>query len=113
MMSSMMGGGGTYYKNIKEKAYTVDKEFMGKEFLVKDALPNLKFKMEGGTRVIGRYNCFKATAVIPVSKSDFRNFRPKREEKEAVKTGDKEKKTNFLSDLEMLKVSIVTLKVTS
>ena len=35
MMSSMMGGGGTYYKNVKDKTYTVDKEFMGKEFLVK------------------------------------------------------------------------------
>jgi len=35
-MASMAGGGGTYYKNVKEKAYTVDKEFMGKEFLVKD-----------------------------------------------------------------------------
>lgn len=112
MMSSMMGGGGTYYKNVKEKAYTVDKEFMGKEFLVKDTLPNLKWKMEGETCVIGGYNCFKATAVIPVSKSDFRNFRSKREEKEALKTEDKEKKTNFLSDLEMLKESIVTPKVT-
>lgn len=108
MMGSMMGGGGTYYKNVKEKAYTVDKEFMGKEFLVKDSLPNLQWKMEGETRVIGGYNCIKATAVLPVSKSDFRNFRPKREEKEEVKTEDKEKKTNFLSELEMPKESIVT-----
>ncbi|SDW98601.1 GLPGLI family protein [Flavobacterium degerlachei] len=108
MMSSMMGGGGTYYKNVKEKAYTVDKEFMGKEFLVKDSLPNLQWKMEGETRVIGGYNCFKATAVLPVSKPDFRNFRPKREEKEEVKAEDKEKKTNFLSELEMPKESIVT-----
>ena len=33
MMSSMMGGGGTQYKNVKEKMYSVDKEFFGKEFL--------------------------------------------------------------------------------
>jgi hypothetical protein len=30
-MSSMTGGGETY-KNVKEKLYAVDKEFMGKEF---------------------------------------------------------------------------------
>src|SRR5690606_30326889 len=65
MMSSMMGGGGTYYKNVKEKTFTVDREFMGKEFLVKDTLTNIKWKMEGESRVIGGYNCFKATAVIP------------------------------------------------
>eukprot|EP01136_Pigoraptor_vietnamica_P003367 Opistho-1_new@32549 len=37
MIGNMMGGGGTYYKNVKDKTYTVDKEFMGKEFLVKDS----------------------------------------------------------------------------
>jgi hypothetical protein len=31
-MSSMTGGGGNLYKNVKEKLYAVDKEFMGKEF---------------------------------------------------------------------------------
>ena len=46
MMSSMTGGGGTFYKNVKDKAYTVDKEFMGKEFLVKDSLANLNWKVE-------------------------------------------------------------------
>jgi hypothetical protein len=29
-MSSMTGGGGNLYKNVKEKLYAVDKEFMGK-----------------------------------------------------------------------------------
>jgi len=102
MMSSMMGGGGTFYKSVKSKSYTVDKEFMGKEFLIKDSLPDLKWKMESETKVIGGYNCFKATAVRPVSKSDFRNFRPKKEEKsEEVKTDNKEKKTSFMSEIEM------------
>lgn len=109
MMSSMMGGGGTFYKNVKSKFYTVDKEFMGKEFLVKDSLPNLKWKMETETKIIGGYNCFKATAVRPVSKSDFRNFRPKKEEKtEVVKTEDKEKKTSFMSEIEMPKEITIT-----
>ena len=111
MMSSMMGGGGTYYKNVKEKNYTVDKEFMGKEFLVKDSLPKLDWKMESETRIIGGYNCFKATAVRPVSKSDFRNLRPKKkdEAKEVdVKKEDKEKKTNFMDDFDLPKEITIT-----
>ncbi len=111
MMSSMMGGGGTYYKNVKDKSYTVDKEFMGKEFLVKDSLPKLNWKMESETRVIGGYNCFKATAVRPVSQSDFRNFRPKKEtdkKEETAKTEEKDKKTNFMDDFELPKEITIT-----
>jgi GLPGLI family protein len=111
MMSSMMGGGGTYYKNVKDKSYTVDKEFMGKEFLVKDSLPKLNWKMESETRMIGGYNCFKATAVRPVSQSDFRNFRPKKEEEkktDKAKTEDKDKKTNFMDDFDMPKEITIT-----
>ncbi|WP_333599810.1 GLPGLI family protein [Flavobacterium sp.] len=112
MMTSIMGGGGTYYKNVKEKSYTVDKEFMGKEFLVKDSLPKLNWKMESETKVIGGYTCFKATAVRPVSQSDFRNFRPKKEDDKkvdtATKTEDKDKKTNFMDDFDMPKEITIT-----
>ena len=108
MMSNMMGGGGTHYKNVKEKVFTVDKEFFGKEFLVKDTLPKLDWKLEGETKQIGNYLCFKATAVRPVSQSDFRNFRrkkddEKKEEKEVVKEEKKEetKSTNFMDGWEM------------
>ncbi|HQE33191.1 MAG TPA: GLPGLI family protein [Flavobacterium alvei] len=108
MMGSMMGAGGTFYKNIKEKSYTVDKEFMGKEFLIKDSLPRLKWKMEGETRVIGGFNCFKATAVRPVSKTDFQNLRPKKEDESAAKPKTEDKKTDFMSGLEMPKEVVVT-----
>ena len=108
MMMSMTGGGGTYYKNVKEKSYTVDKEFMGKEFLVKDSLPNLQWKMEGETRVIGGYNCFKATAVRPASKTDFRNFRAKKEDPATTKPADAAKKTSILDELDMPKETIIT-----
>ncbi|MGO4905620.1 GLPGLI family protein [Flavobacterium sp. W20_MBD1_R3] len=107
MMMSMTGGGGTYYKNVKEKSYTVDKEFMGKEFLVKDSLPNLQWKMEGETRVIGGYNCFKATAVRPASKTDFRNIRPKKEDA-TTKPADAAKKTSILDELDMPKETVIT-----
>ena len=108
MMMSMTGGGGTYYKNVKEKSYTVDKEFMGKEFLVKDSLPNLQWKMEGETRVIGGYNCFKATAVRPASKTDFRNFRPKKDDAATTKPADAAKKTSILDELDMPKETVIT-----
>jgi len=110
MMRSMAGGGGTFYKNVKDKAYTVDKEFMGKEFLVKDSLANLNWKMEAETRVIGGYTCYKATAVKEASKTDFRNFRPKKEE-EPKKDADKPaeaKKTNFMDAVELPKEITIT-----
>ena len=107
MMGSMMGGGGTYYKNVKEKIYSVDKEFMGKEFLVKDALPQLEWKMESETKVVGGYTCYKATAVKPVSTSDFKNYRAK-EHKEGEKKEEKEKTTNFMEDFEIPKEITIT-----
>ena len=105
MMSSMMGGGGTTYKNVKEKTYSVDKEFMGKEFLVQDSLPKLDWKMESETKQIGGYTCYKATAVKPVNQSDFRNFRPKKEE---AKKDEKEKTTNLMDSFEMPKEVTIT-----
>ena len=114
MMSSFSGGGGTYYKNVKEKSYTVDKELMGKEFLVKDTLTNMKWKMEAETRLIGGYNCYKATAIMPVSKTDFRNFRP-RDDKNAKGEGSKdkkpeegEKKSSILDMVEIPKEQTIT-----
>ena len=119
MMSSMTGGGGTYYKNVKDKTYSVDKDFMGKEFLVKDSLASLNWKMEAETRVIGGYTCYKATAVKAASKTDFRNFRPKKEEaaqKDSPKkdeTAQQEKpmeapKTSFMDALELPKEITIT-----
>lgn len=115
MMGSMMGGGGTTYKNIKEKIYSVDKEFMGKEFLIKDSLPQLQWKMGSETKKIGGYTCYKATALKPVSQSDFRNFRPKKQEEVAAgeKKSDtaevkKDRATNFMDQFEIPKEIEIT-----
>lgn len=115
IMSNMLGGGGTYYKNVKDKDYTVDKEFMGKEFLIKDSLKIYNWAMESETKIIGGYTCYKATAVIAASKSDFRNFRPKKDEDKKVeikldssKTDVKEKKTNFMDEIELPKEVTIT-----
>ncbi|ESU29587.1 hypothetical protein FLJC2902T_00550 [Flavobacterium limnosediminis JC2902] len=108
MMGSMMGGGGTYYKNVKEKTYTVDKEFMSKEFLVVDSLPKLNWKLSGETKKIGDYTCYKATAIKPVSASDFRNARLKKEEEAKKGEESKEKKTNFMAEFDMPKEIEIT-----
>lgn len=110
MMSSFAGGGGTFYKDVKDKQYSNDKEFMGKEFLVKDSLTSLAWKMEAETRVIGGYTCYKATAVKKPSTTDFRNMRPRKEDadkKEGAKPVD-DKKTNFLDAVEVPKEIVIT-----
>lgn len=115
MFSSMMGGGGTHYKNIKDKTFIVDKEFFGKEFLIKDSLTSIPWKLEGESKQIGNYTCFKATAVVPVVQSDFRNFRRRDEEaskNEKTKDSTKEKKeessTNFMGQWELPKDKVIT-----
>ncbi|MFB9078536.1 GLPGLI family protein [Flavobacterium procerum] len=115
MMNSFMGGGGTFYKDVKAKTYTVDKEFMGKEFLVVDSLPKLNWKLEQETKQIGGYTCYKATAVKEASKTDFRNLRPKNnddkkpeDKKEDPKKTSGETKTNFQDNFELPKEIVIT-----
>jgi len=116
MMMSMMGGGGTNYKNAKTKQFIVDKEFFGKEFLIKDSLPNYEWVLGSESKQIGDYICFKATAVVKVSESDFRNFRFRNnnnakdadKKAETVKDTAKAKKTNFTDDWEMPKENTIT-----
>ena len=116
MMSSMTGGGGTFYKNVKDKAYTVDKEFMGKEFLVKDSLASLNWKMEAETRVIGGYTCYKATMVKPGSSTYLLGIPRRIQSKQDVQENKKiendkstdEKKTNFMDGVEIPKEITIT-----
>ena len=122
MMTSMMGGGGTYYKNVKEKTYTVDKEVFGKEFLIKDSLPKYEWVLSQETKKIGDYTCFKATAITQPSKTDFRNFRRKEAKKEESKPEtsgkedesktetEKNKKTNFLDEVNLPKEITITAR---
>lgn len=55
------GGNDEIYKNLKENRFAEQVELFGKEFLVKDALENLEWKLEKETKNIGEYTCFKAT----------------------------------------------------
>lgn len=105
MMSSFLGGGGTHYKNIKDKKFVIDKEVMGKEFLIQDSLPKLNWKLGQETKEIGGYMCFKATAMQQANKTDFRNFKMKKKEESDKKetTSEKPKTTNFMEEGEIPK----------
>lgn len=79
--------GGPKYKNIKTKALLQDQEFFGKQFLIKDDLKSLEWKMVSETKKIGNYVCFKATATKTVDKFDWRSMRrrSKPKDKKAIK----------------------------
>ena len=57
---------GTQYKNVKTNSFSQEQEFYGKQFLVKDDLQPLEWKMGTETKQIGNYTSFKATCTRPV-----------------------------------------------
>lgn len=110
MMSSMMGGGGRQYKNIKDKVFFQEKDIFGKEFLVTDSLAQIKWKMVNETRKIGDYTCYKATAEVVADKGNMMNYRPKKGAEEAMKEKSEEelRKTNFTDMVEMPDTKTIT-----
>jgi GLPGLI family protein len=62
---------GLQYKNVKEKIFLQDQEFFGKQFLIKEEMTPLAWKMGTETKKIGQYTCFKATAMRPASEVSF------------------------------------------
>ncbi|WP_400074837.1 GLPGLI family protein [Winogradskyella sp. R77965] len=109
--------GGPQYKNVQSKELIQDQEFFGKQFLIKDELKSLEWKMGSETKQIGQYMCFKATATKTVDEFDWRSMRPRRgrdrndsdkEEskkvKDSTKTDDKASKDNGpMSEVEVPK----------
>jgi len=73
MMSSFTAG--PQYKNIKEQILLQEQEFFGKQFLIKDSLPSLEWKLGTETKQIGQYTCFKATTTKKVDELDFSKMR--------------------------------------
>jgi len=72
---------GSQYKNIKENVFLQDQEFFGKQFLIKDRLEKLEWKITGETKQIGKYNCMKATAMKKADKMDWASMRRKNKAK--------------------------------
>nr|WP_321229767.1 GLPGLI family protein [uncultured Psychroserpens sp.] len=111
MMSSFTGG--AQYKNVKESLILQEQEFFGKQFLVKDSLPKLEWKLGSETKQIGQYTCFKATTTKPVDEMDFMSMRRRGgddEKKEGEEKADTTKKesNDVFEDIEVPKFVIVT-----
>lgn len=108
MMSSFTAG--AQYKDVKNGELLQDQEFFGKQFLIKDKLEKLDWKMGSETKQIGKYLCFKATAMKKVDKMDFSNMRRRGrndEEKKAVDS-TKSTSTNLMDEIEVPKEVEVT-----
>lgn len=109
----MMGSftAGAQYKNVKDQQLIQDQEFFGKQFLIKDSIPKLEWKMESESKQIGQYLCFKATAVKKGSETDFANMRRLNrddEKKDGEKSKDSVKTNTSMDDLEVPKEILVT-----
>lgn len=65
---------GDQYKNVKTNTQVQSQEFYGKQFLVKDKLQPIEWKMGSETKQIGKYTCFKAMALIPTSELTWYSF---------------------------------------
>ena len=112
MMSSFTGG--PQYKNVKESLILQEQEFFGKQFLVKDSLPALEWKLESETKQIGQYTCFKATTIKPVDDMDFMSMRRRGRDNDEKKEGEektdttKKESEDIFDDLEVPKFVVVT-----
>ncbi|WP_104734695.1 GLPGLI family protein [Hanstruepera ponticola] len=112
MMSSFTGG--AQYKNVKEQEILQEQEFFGKQFLIKDSLPDLQWEMGTETKQIGQYTCFKATAVKKVDEFDWSSMRRRNRDKDdaekkkdSTESADAENK-NPMDEIEVPKEIIVT-----
>lgn len=65
---------GEQYKNVKTKKLLQQQEFYGKQFLIKDDLLTIDWKIGKETKQIGKYMCFKATASIPTDDLTWYDF---------------------------------------
>jgi len=65
---------GDQYKNTKENQQIQNQEFYGKNFLVKDVLQPIKWEMTAETKQIGKYTCYKATAIVPTNELSWYSF---------------------------------------
>lgn len=106
----MMGSftAGEQYKNVKNKQLLQEQEFFGKQFLIKDSLPELEWTMDGDTKQIGEYMCIKATAVKKVDEFDWRSMRRRNRDKDKDKDKDSTKTDDPMDEIEVPKEIVIT-----
>jgi len=84
---------GPQYKNVKTKIFLQDQEFFGKQFLIKEEMKPLDWKMGTETKQIGQYTCFKATASRPSTEVNWTRTNRRRgaDKEDKVKKADSTK----------------------
>lgn len=70
----ILGGNDIVYRNISDKKFISQKEFMGKFFLIKDSLKSMDWKLESETKQIGNYVAYKATFTREVKVKEFNSL---------------------------------------
>lgn len=73
-ISVSMSGDGDKYMNTKDKISFTEEDIFGDEFVIKDSLPKIAWEISNETKIIGDYNCVKATYIEPVSKNDLEAY---------------------------------------
>lgn len=73
-VSISMSGDGDKYMNTKDKISYTEEDIFGDEFVIKDSLPKIDWQITNETKIIGDYNCVKATYIEPVSKNDLEAY---------------------------------------
>lgn len=76
----------TLYKNIKNKTFVEERDFMDKSFLVIDSLKKLNWTITNESKVIGNYNCIKATIITPVTEEEKQAYEKKLKKQKEGKT---------------------------
>ncbi len=119
MMSSFSAG--KQYKNLEANQILEEREFFGKQFLVKDTITNLQWTVGKESKQIGQYLVIKATAMKQVDPNDFsmarrrrdrdRDNEDKKEGEEAVdstKTDSTKTESDPFDEIEVPKEVMVT-----
>ena len=78
---------GKKYINAKNKSSSIEDAILGKEFLIVEPIEKPDWKLEGESKLIGEYTCFKAKLVVPVSekqKKEYEEFLKKEEIKSSL-----------------------------
>jgi len=101
MMNIMMGSfsPGIQYKNLERNQIIEEREFYGKQFLLKDTINNLEWTFEKESKQIGQYVVFKATAMKKMEENNLGLAR---------RNEDKEKELKNGNELKVSKEMIVT-----
>jgi GLPGLI family protein len=95
---------GKQYKNIKTKKLTQKQEFYGKQFLIKDDLLKINWKIGKESKQIGTYMCLKATALIPTADLTWYDFSWSELRPQSTEKNDSISKVNIEGEAKMTEV---------